>query len=269
MSDTVSSLSSTIGSVALSNVLAAIVTLIICLIVNKALLRVVAKLLARTKLEDQIRKYMQGAIKLVLYVISALIVVDSLGIPITSLVAVLSAGSLGITLAAEDTLGNMAGGLVIMSSHPFAIGDFIEASGSSGTVTEISLNHTKLLTPNGQMVLLPNQELASSQIINYTTLGRRRIVHKIRVSYNAPTATVKTALQAALDETGDILETPAPELLLTGYGENGIEYGVYCWTAASDYWRVSHILLENIRSSFEKHNVQMTYNHLNVHIVEK
>ena len=162
MANIMSEFSATIGTVALGNVLSAIVTLIICLIVIRLVMSVVDKLLNRTKLDEQVRKIVRTAIRLVLYVIGTLIVVDSLGIPITSLVALLSVASLGLTLAIEDVLGNMAGGLVIMSSKPFAIGDFVEANGASGTVTEISLNHTKLSSPDGLVIMLPNQELASS-----------------------------------------------------------------------------------------------------------
>ena len=147
MADIFSNFSATVGTVALSSVLSAVVTLILCLIIIKAVMKVVDKVLNRSKLDAQVRKYIHTGIKLVLYVIGTLIVVDSLGIPITSLVALLSVGSLGITLAAEDILGNVAGGLVILSSHPFAVGDVIETTGATGAVTEISLNHTKLLTP--------------------------------------------------------------------------------------------------------------------------
>jgi len=136
MANIMSEFSATIGTVALGNVLSAIVTLIICLIVIRLVMSVVDKLLNRTKLDEQVRKYVRTAIRLVLYVIGTLIVVDSLGIPITSLVALLSVASLGITLAAEDILANIAGGLVILSSHPFNIGDYIEASGTSGTVED-------------------------------------------------------------------------------------------------------------------------------------
>ena len=203
-----------------------------------------------------------------LKLITALIVVDSLGIPITSLVALLSVGSLGITLAAEDILGNVAGGLVILSSHPFALGDFLEVGGTSGTVEEISLNHTKLITPDGLMVLLPNKELASSKMTNYTVNGQRRIVWKVSASYDAPTETVKAACEQALGMTDHLLKDPAPSVRLTSYGESAIEYTVYCWAAPADYWDAYFALGEHLRTAFADHGVEMTYNHLNVHIVE-
>ena len=269
MANIMSEFGAAIGTVALSSVLSAIVTLIICLLIIRALMKVVDKLLGRSKLEEQVRKYVRLAIRLVLYIIGGLIVIDSLGIPITSLVALLSVGSLGITLAAEDILGNVAGGMVILSSHPFNVGDLIEANGALGNVTEITLNHTKLQTPDGLTVLLPNQELAGSKIINYTVLGRRRVTQKVTASYDAPTATVKQACRDALDSTPYVLADPAPAIRLSNYGESAIEYTIFCWTETDHYADVLFGLGENLRDAFEKHNVEMTYNHLNIHILDK
>ena len=269
MANIMSEFSATIGTVALSSVLSAIVTLIICLIVIRLVMSVVDKLLNRSKLDEQVRKYVRTGIRLVLYVIGTLIVVDSLGIPITSLVALLSVASLGLTLAIEDVLGNMAGGLVIMSSKPFAIGDFVEANGASGTVTEISLNHTKLSSPDGLVIMLPNQELASSKIINYTAMGYRRVTRVVTTSYDAPTETVKAACREALDATAHLITPEKNAVYLSNYKESSIEYTIFCWTDPGHYWDVYFGLNENLRGAFEKHGVEMTYDHLNVHIVEK
>ena len=261
-------LNTSIGSISLGNIFSAIITLVICLIVVKGILKVVGRVLSKTKLDGRIQKYITAGIKLVLYVISALIVVDSLGIPITSLVALLSVVSLGITLAAEDILANIAGGLVIMSAHPFSIGDFVEASGVSGTVEEITLNYTKLITPDGLLVMLPNKNLADSQMINYTVLGKRRVTQKVTASYGAPTEAVKSACLKAVEMTSKVLSDPASAVYLSKYGESSIEYTVFCWCEAADYWDVYFGLGENLRTAFAEANVEMTYDHLNVHIVE-
>ncbi|WP_295588071.1 mechanosensitive ion channel family protein [uncultured Oscillibacter sp.] len=257
-----------LGTLTLGKVVSTVVTLLICLVVIRILMKLLRRLLSRSKLDARVQKYLSNGVRLILYVITALIVVDSLGIPVTSLVALLSVGSLGITLAAEDILGNVAGGLVILSSHPFALGDFLEVGGTSGTVEEISLNHTKLITPEGLMVLLPNKELASSKMTNYTVSGRRRVAWKVSASYDAPTETVKAACSQALSMTDHILEDPAPSVRLTGYGDSAIEYTVYCWATPQDYWDVYFALGEHLRTAFADKNVEMTYNHLNVHIVE-
>ena len=204
-----------------------------------------------------------------LYILTALIILGSLNIDMTSLVALLSVCSLGVTLAMEDILGNMAGGLVILSTHPFHIGDYVEADGVGGTIEEIALNHTKLLTANGQYILVPNRALSSSKITNYSRLGRRRIGIAVTASYDASTKDVFAACAEAMDMTHNLLSDPAPVTRLTGYGESSIEYTLYCWTAVGDYWDSYFALMENIRTAFDKYNVEMTYNHLNVHVIEK
>ena len=261
-------LNTSLGSMTLSKIVTVLVTLIICVVVTKGVLKLTSRLLSRSKLDARVQKYVHTGIKLVLYVIAALVVVDSMGIKITSLVALLSVGSLGITLAAEDILGNVAGGLVILSTHPFSMGDFIEVNGTSGTVQEISLNHTKLMTPDGLLVMLPNKELSGSKVINYTVLGRRRVTQKVTASYDAPTETVKDACRQALSMTDKLLEDPASAVYLSNYGASSIEYTIFCWCNAADYWDVYFSLGENLRTSFAKKGVEMTYDHLNVHIVE-
>ena len=244
-----------LGTLTLGKVISAAVTLLICLVVIRVLMKLLNRLLSRSKLDARVQKYLAAGVRLILYVITVLIVVDSLGIPVTSLVALWSVGSLGITRAAEDILGHVAGGLVILSARPFALGDFLEVGGTSGTVEEISLNHTKLITPDGLMVLLPNKELASSQMTNYTVNGRRRITWKVSASYDAPTE--------------HLLKDPAPSVRLTGYGDSAIEYAVYCWAEPADYWDAYFALGEHLRTAFADHGVEMTYNHLNVHILDK
>ena len=133
---------------------------------------------------------------------------------------------------------------------------------------EISLNHTKLVTTDGHLAMLPNKELASSKMINYTILGRRRIVQKVTASYDAPTDTVKAACMAAVAMTENVLEDPAPTVYLTAYKDSSIEYTVYCWATPENYWQVFMSVGENLRTTFAQAGVEMTYDHLNVHIVE-
>ena len=238
-------LSASVGKVSVGDVLTALLVL-----VRRRLTR---RLLSASRLDGRVQKYLLSGIRLVLYLLSAIIVIGSLGIDMTSLVALLSVASLGVTLAAEDVLANVAGGLVILSARPFAIGDYIEASGTAGTVEEITLNYTKLVTPDGLLVMLPNKTLADSQMTNYTTLGRRRVAWKLSASYDAPTE--------------NVLEDPAPAVRLTAYGDSGIEYTVYCWAAAEDYWEVYFALAENLREAFGEGGVEIPYNRLNVHLL--
>ena len=255
--------------VTFAGLLSAGVTLLVCLLAVRLLTKLARRLVGRTRLDGRVQKYLLLALRLVLYAVAVIIVLGELHVDASSLVALLSVASLGVTLAAEDILGNVAGGLVILTSHPFNIGDDIEVADTVGTVREITLNHTKIETPDGQFVMQPNKELSSSRIINYTAMGRRRVVRTVTASYDAPTETVKAACLAAVAATPNVLPEPAPVVYLTEYGSSAIEYSVRCWTRAEDYWNAFFALNENLRDAFAAAGVEMTYDHLNVHLVER
>lgn len=261
-------LQTSLGGYSLSHILSALLTLLVCLVAARLLLKLAKRLLHRVqRLNDRLRQIILTALKVVLYLLTGIITAEALGLNTSSLTALVSVLTLGVTLAAEDILGNVAGGLVILSSHPFNIGDEIEVSGTIGTVREITLNHTKLETADGHFIMQPNKELSSSRIVNYTALGRRRVVRKITASYDAPTDTVKAACLETVAATPGTLEEPAPAVYLTDYGSSAIEYSVRCWTKAEDYWTAYFALNENLRTAFAAHGVEMTYDHLNVHMV--
>lgn len=270
MEDLSKIMQTTLGGYSLGHILSAILTLLICLVAVRLLLKLAKRLLDRSKrMNDRLRQIILTAIKVVLYILTGIITAGALGLNTSSLTALVSVLTLGVTLAAEDILGNVAGGLVILSSHPFNIGDEIEVSGTTGIVREITLNHTKIETFDGQFVMQPNKELSSSRVINYTAMGRRRVVRKITASYDAPTEQVKAACLEAVAATPNVLPSPAPVVYLTDYGSSAIEYSVRCWTETKDYWGAYFALNENLRDAFAAHNVEMTYDHLNVHISEK
>ena len=261
-------LQTSLGGYSLSHILSALLTLLVCLVAARLLLKLAKRLLHRVqRLNDRLRQIILTALKVVLYLLTGIITAEALGLNTSSLTALVSVLTLGVTLAAEDILGNVAGGLVILSSHPFNIGDEIEVSGTTGTVREITLNHTKLETADGHFIMQPNKELSSSRIVNYTALGRRRVVRRITASYDAPTDTVRAACLEAVAATPGTLEEPAPAVYLTDYGSSAIEYSVRCWTKAEDYWTAYFALNENLRTAFAAHGVEMTYDHLNVHMV--
>ena len=261
-------ISRSIGGYSIASILSALLTFLICLIVVRLVMKLFARLLSRaSRLNERLQKIILTSVKTLLYLLTIIITAEALGINTASLTAVMSVLTLGVTLAAEDILGNVAGGLVILFSHPFSLGDEIEVGGTTGTVREISLTHTKVETPDGQIVLQPNREMSSSKIVNFTLLGRRRIVYKVTASYDAPTEDVKSACMEAVSAFPAVLTDPAPTVYLSSYGASAIEYTIRCWTATADYWTTYFKMYELLRDTFARHGVEMTYNHLNVHMM--
>lgn len=257
-----------LGNISLGTLLGALLTLVICLVAVRLLTALLRRVLAQTHMDARVQKYLVRTVQLVLWVVTVLIAADQLGIPVTSLVALLSVLSLAVSLAVQNVLANVAGGLVLLVTKPFAVGDYVDTPCGAGTVKELTLTYTYLDTPDGLRIAAPNSSLSAGKITNYTTLGTRRIQHSVSASYDAPVQTVRQALLDAVARTPGLLESPGPEVYVNAYGESGIEYIVRSWARTADYWTAYYALLENIKAAFDEKSVEMPYNHLNVHIVD-
>ena len=268
MSTELTSILTALKTFTAEKLLSALVLLAICLVVIQVVMRVLTRVLERPRFDPRLRKYILSAVRVLLYILAILIVADSLGIPVTSLLALFSVLGLAVSLAVQDVLGNVAGGLVILFAKPFQIGDYIEADAGSGTVAAIDLTYTQLDTVDGLRLMIPNSLLSDSKITNYTQLGTRRIDHAIAASYDDPIPAVRAACLEAVAMTPDILDDPAPAAVVTRFGESAVEYHVRCWSRVDTYWDANYALLEHIKSCFDKHGLTMTYNHLNIHILD-
>lgn len=258
-----------LGALTLTSVLNALLALVVCLIAIKIVMTIFTKLLGKTSMDERVRRYALTAIRTVLWILTVLIVADALGIPVTSLVAMLSVFTLAVSLAVQSVLGNVAGGIVIMLNKPFKEGDYIDTPNGAGTVARMTLSYTYLNTPDNLQIVIPNSALSAGKVINYTQLGTRRVDHTITASYDASVEDVRRACLEAVARTAKVLGDPAPVVYVSAYGESSISYAVRMWCNCADYWDVYFASLENIRACFAEANVEMTYNHLNVHIVEK
>lgn len=238
-------------------------------LVIRVLMGMADRLLERSKGLSAIRVYIRSTLRVFLWFLLALMLAGTLGIEVTSIIAMLSVVGLAVSLALQNTLANLAGGLVLLVAKPFAVGDYVEAEGVSGTIAAVDLAYTTFITPDNKKIFVPNSQLSAAKIINYNTLGRRRMDMKFTASYDAPTAQVRSAIEEVLAAVPGILDDPAPVVYLSEYQSSSIEYLARLWTSTDDYWTVYYALLEGVRESFDRYGVEMTYDHLNIHIVEK
>jgi len=235
----------------------------------RLLMKMVDRVLERSKSVAAIKPYIHTAVNIFLWVLLALMLAGTLDVDVTSIIAMLSVAGLAGSMALQNTLSNLAGGLVLLVTKPFVVGDYVEADGVSGTIAAVDMSYTTFVTPDNKEIFVPNSQLSATKITNYNRLGRRRMDVTFTASYDAPTAQVRSAIEEALAAIPGILDDPAPMVYLSEYQSSSIEYLTRLWTAADDYWTVYYALLEGVRESFARHGVEMTYDHLNVHIVEK
>ena len=208
------------------------VMFLVGVLVIRVLMKTVDRLLARSQKVEAIRSYIHTAVNIFLWVLLVLMLAGTLDVDVTSIIAMLSVAGLAVSMALQNTLSNLAGGLVLL-------------------------------------VTKPNSQLSATRITNFNRLGKRRMDLKFTASYDAPTAQVRAALQEALEAVPGIMDDPAPAIFLSEYQASSIEYLVRLWTLSGDYWDVYYALQEGVRDAFARHGVEMTYDHLNVHIVEK
>ena len=257
-----------IAGFTVEKLLTAVVAAAVCLIVIKLLLGLLDRTAARTHMEPQIRRTVRGLVKAMLIFVTVIVVMGCLNIPVTSLVALLSVAGLAFSLALQGFLANMAGGLQIVASKPFRLGDYIEAGGCAGTVAEIGLFYTKLNTVDNKLIQLPNSTIISGNIINYSAEDKRRVELKVTASYDAPPEQVKAALAQVVGEHPLTLPTPEPLIRVSAYQDSAIEYIVRVWCATGDYWTVYYDLMDGLKPAFDRVGIEMTYPHLNVHMMD-
>ena len=258
-----------LGALTLDKVVHVLLLILVGVVVIRVVLKLLDRVLARSKSLKSLSRYIHSVAKISMAFILVLMVAEDVGIHTTSLVAMLSVAGLAVSLALQNTLSNVAGGIMLLVTTPFQVGDYVEADGISGTVHAIDLSYTAILTIDGKEIFVPNSQLSGTKIINYTILGRRRVDLNFTASYDAPTATVKRAIGEVLEDIPQIIADPAPEIHLSDYQASSIQYVVRAWTAAADYWTVYYAIQEGVREAFDRHGVEMTYDHLNVHILDR
>lgn len=262
----VSSLVQTLRGMSLTTVLTIIVLVLVLIVLIKLLTRLFDKFLSRSKIDRSLYGFLRAGVKILLYFIAATIVAGSLNIDVTSLIAVLSVAGLAVSLALQGALSNLAGGIVILTTKPLHVGDYVAISDQEGYVEEIGMTYTKLATYDRRIIFIPNSTVTSSNITNYTVEGKRRVDLTVTASYDDDVDAVKAALHSAVDQVEGFLREPAVFVRVSAYQDSAIAYTVRAWCESGDYWDCYYDLMEEVKRVFDREGIHMTYPHLNVHM---
>ena len=254
-----------IGTALVERIVPFTLIVVIGFIAIKIIMSIVDKALSKSKLEKAAHGLIKSLIRVVLYLLVGLIAASALGIDVTGVIALASVLTLAVSLSVQNALTNVIGGITLLYTKPFKSGDFVQIAAESGTVEEIGMSYTKLMTPDNKVVYIPNSAVVSADIVNFTVSGTRRVDFVFSASYNAPTQAVIQALLEAAKVPGVLID-PAPFASVSKYAESTIEYVLRVWTVADTYWDVNFAINEKIRETFKDAGVEMSYPHLNVHI---
>ena len=242
-----------------------VLILVIGFVIIHFCIRILGKILEKTKLEKAAHTLIRTVVRVGLYILLFLIAASQLGIDVTGIVALFSVVTLALSLALQNLLTNVIGGFTLLSQQSFHSGDYVEIAGQSGTVQEISMAYTKLVTPDNKLVSIPNSAVVSAQIINYTITGTRRMELNVSASYDAPTQAVIDALIQA-GTVDKILLDPPPFAAVVKYDTSSICYTLRLWAKTEDYWDMYFLVNQRIKDIFDSQGIAMTYPHLHVHM---
>ena len=221
--------------------------------------------LEKTRLEKAAHSLITSLANAAMYVLLGLIVASSLGIDVTSIVALASVLTLAVSLALQNMVSNIIGGFTILYTHPFHSGDYVEIAGQGGTVTEINMTYTMLATPDNKLISIPNSAVVAAQIVNYSASETRRVDVAVSASYEIPTQRVIDALVLA-GTVDNVLLDPAHVAVVNAYGDSAIQYSLRLWVKTPDYWDVYFLVNQRVKNIFDEQGITMTYPHLNVHM---
>lgn len=247
--------------------LIAIAVLIVSFIIIKVVFKRLEKRFLKSKRMDKtITKTLLNASKWLLKILVIVCLVGYLGIDTSGISALIASLGVCIGLAVNGALSNIAGGILILLTHPFKDDDQIEANGYLGVVEDIRLTHTVLRTGDNKLVYIPNGTLSSGTVVNYSRKPIRRVDLKFTISYEAD---FEKAKQLVLEECGKhelILKDPTPMARVSNQLDSALELTVRVWTKTENYWDVYFDMNENIKQLFDKNHIEIPYNQLDVHV---
>ena len=240
--------------------------LIIGLWVAGVITKAAKKLMAAKGFDAALQGFLGSMISIVLKVLVVITALGTLGIEMTSFVAILGAASLAVGMALSGTLQNFAGGVMILIFKPFKVGDVLEAQGYTGSVSDIQIFNTIMKTPDNKTIIIPNGGLSTGSMVNYSTEPRRRVDWTIGIGYGDDVDKARTVIQGMLDADSRILKDPTTTIVVGELADSSVNLGVKAWVEADDYWGVFFDMNEKVYKNFEKEGLNIPYPQMDVHV---
>lgn len=246
--------------------------LLICIIIYlvgsriiKLIRKIVRRSLEKAGVDKGICQFLDSLLKFSLYIVMILMVIGRFGFQATSVIAILGSAGVAVGLALQGSLSNLAGGVLILVLKPFTVGDYIiEDGGKEGTVSQIHMFYTRLLTIDNREVTIPNGTLANERIVNVSRMEERRLDLTVGISYNADIKKAKELLEKLAGEEDGVLQDKEPQVMVQELDDSAVVLGCRVWVKNSDYWDVKFRLLEAIKESFDANDIGIPFPQIEV-----
>ena len=252
----------------LPTLLLAIIVFVLGCVLNSVIMNLLGKGMEKSKLDKTIHRFLNSLVKIIVFAFVLIIVLTILGIPMDSIVAVVSSAGVAIGLAMQSSLSNVAGGFMVLIGRTFKVGDYVQINGMEGVVEEITILSTKIITGDNKDVFIPNGTVVNSVIINYSQEKTRRVDHIFSISYNNDAKKAVAIIEEVAKKNELILKDPAPFVKISAFAASSINITVRVWTETNKYWDVYYAMLEDVKEVFDKEGIVIPYNQLDVHVVD-
>jgi small conductance mechanosensitive channel len=251
-------------------VLYAIVVFLIGMALAKTVVKILLRFMEKANVDKTIFGFLRSLVTIALYVFVVIITLTILKVPMDSIVTVIGAASLAVGLALQDSLSNLAGGFLILMTKPFKVGDFIESGDIVGTVENISILNTTILTGDNKTIHTPNGMLSNAKVTNYTEKSTRRLDLKFSVSYESDYKKAIAVIQKLVDNHPLAIKSEGlePTIRLGEHGDSALIIYTRVWVNSDDYWTLNFDLLEQVKDAFDAQKIDIPYNHIDVHVVK-
>lgn len=244
----------------------AILVFIIGWWLSKVLCRFIKRALTKSKADQTAVSFIYSVTLFTLRVFFIISAIAQLGVNVTALLTALGAATVTVGLALQDTIKNVASGIMIIINKPFRAGEYIEFEGLEGTVQKILITNTYLLTIDNKEIIIPNSRLTNNSIVNYTAQKTRRLDLKYNISYSDNMQTAKNIILNIVNEDKRSLKDPEPLVAVSGLNDSSVEIALRVWCSTEDYWSLYFDLQEQIKLAFDREKINIPYNQLDVHI---
>jgi small conductance mechanosensitive channel len=234
--------------------------------ISNRIVNALRKLMEARDLDPTLVNFLANVVYAILLAAVILAALDTLGLPVTSLVAVVGAAGLAVGLALKDSLGNFASGVMLVMFRPFSRGDVVEVAGVTGKVDEVRIFSTILTTPDNKQITIPNGQVAADTITNYTALDQRRVDLVFGVGYDDDLKVARGVLERICSEHPLVLDDPATSIFVVNLGDSSVDFAVRPWTKTEDYWTVWGDLLETGKVELEAAGCNIPYPQSDVHL---
>lgn len=248
----------------LPTIIVAAVIYVVGMIAVKIIMSIINKAMGRSRIEPTAQGFIKSLVKIILSAFTIIIALSALGVPMTSIITAIGAAGLAVGLALQNSLSNLAGGFLILYSKPFRKGDYISTNGVEGTVDDITILSTKLITSDNKVIYIPNGSVSGNTLVNYSSSEKRRVDLVFSISYESDFRKAEEVIRSVVQVHPKIIKDDEPTVRVSTLGKSSIDIVTRVWCRQPDYWNVYYDLIENVKTAFDSEGIEIPYDKLDV-----